>query len=296
MKLRFKKIKGIFLFPALCLWAAIFCLWQNNGIVITKSEYGSARIPREFDGYVIAQISDLHNKEFGEDQKILLNKLKSVSPNIIVVTGDLIDRRKFDLAAAMAFIEGALRIAPVYYVPGNHEAWSGRYPEIKSSLLNAGVQVLDDETARLTIGAASISISGVKDPAFLTSGYRQGTDTSQLENCLRRWSQSGEFRILLSHRPELFDLYAKYPVDLIFSGHAHGGQIRLPFIGGLAAPGQGLFPRYTSGLYTKNSSAMFVSRGLGNSIFPIRVFNRPEIVAVTLNSLEAEENETPEEG
>lgn len=284
MIIPYKKMKKVWLFLLVCLCSAIFCIWQNNSIVITKSEYGNAKIPKEFDGYVIAHISDLHNKEFGPNQNILLNKLKSTSPDIIVITGDLLDRRRFDLNIAMKFLEGAVQIAPVYYVSGNHEAWSHQYPSIKRELLKAGIQVLDDSMIELSIGTSSMNLLGVKDPAFLTFDALGRTDTSQLKESLRQWSSNEGFQILLSHRPELFNLYAENNLDLIFSGHAHGGQVRIPFIGGLIAPDQGFFPQYTSGSHTKDQSTMFVSRGLGNSIIPIRVFNRPEIVVVTLQS------------
>lgn len=276
-------------FLLIIMGLAAFCVWQNNSIVATRSEYASPKIPKEFDGCVIAHISDLHSKEFGGNQKRLLEKLNGISPDIIVITGDLIDRRNFHLNRSMDFVRGAVRTAPVYYVPGNHEAWSRRYPEIRKSLLRAGVRVLDDAAVRLSAGAGSIRILGLKDPAFLTSGHAGGTDNSQMEKHLRQWASGQEFRILLSHRPELFSLYAQNHMDLIFSGHAHGGQFRLPFAGGLIAPGQGLFPRYTSGRYEKNGSAMFVSRGLGNSIIPMRIFNRPEIGVVTLKSSRREE-------
>lgn len=284
VKIRSKRGKKILALLLVGLCMVIFAGWQNNSIVITKSDCRSVKIPPEFNGCVIAHISDLHNKEFGKNQKILLSKLKSTSPDLIVITGDLIDRRRFDLSIAMSFIEGAVQIAPVYYVSGNHEAWSNKYPLIKSSLLRAGVQVLDDSMVELSRGKSSINLLGLKDPAFLSSNYIDGTDLSQFLECLQQWSANEGFQILLSHRPELFDLYAENHMDLIFSGHAHGGQVRLPLLGGLVAPDQGFFPRYTSGCYKQNGSAMLVSRGLGNSIFPVRVFNRPEIVVVTLKS------------
>ena len=276
--------RKIVTFALLVIGLILFCYWQNNSIVITESEYVNQKIPKEFEGYVIAHISDLHNKEFGKKQKRLLKKLKSTSPDIIVITGDLVDRRKYDLNKAMSFVEGAVKIAPVYYVSGNHEAWSNRYETIRSSLREAGVQVLDDSATEMSVGGSSIRLLGLSDPDFLTSHYRDGTNTSRIEDYLHRWSSDERFQILLSHRPELFDRYVKYNMDLVFSGHAHGGQFRLPFIRrGLVAPDQGLFPKYTSGCYTKNGTTMFVSRGLGNSIIPIRVFNRPEILVVTLH-------------
>jgi len=262
----------------------IFCMYQNNSIVITKSNYTNPKIPSDFDGFTIVHISDLHNKMFGDDQSEILNKVRSLSPDIIVVTGDLIDRRKYNLDIALTFISGAVKIAPVYYVSGNHEAWSGKFPLIKDSLIDGGVLVLDNLAVELLKGRSSIHIMGLADPAFLTSNYFDGTDINKMTEQSNQWPTDKNIKILLSHRPELFDWYCDRNIDLVFAGHAHGGQFRIPFIGGLVAPDQGMFPKYTSGSYGKDSTTMFVSRGLGNSIIPIRMFNRPEIVAVTLRN------------
>ncbi|WP_069681238.1 metallophosphoesterase [Clostridium taeniosporum] len=259
-----------------------FCIWQNNSITISKYDYVNSKIPHDFNNFTIAHISDLHNKMFGKNQVKLLNKVKSISPDIIVITGDLIDRRKYDLDTAIKFVSGAVKIAPVYYVSGNHEAWSGKFPLIKEKLMDMGVYILDDKAFKLSKGSGSIHLLGLSDPDFLTSNYMDGTDTSKMGEQLTKWSTDKSFKILLSHRPELFDLYFQNNIDLIFTGHAHGGQFRIPGIGGVIAPDQGIFPKYTSGSYNKGISTMFVSRGLGNSIFPIRIFNRPEIVQVTL--------------
>lgn len=118
----------------------------------------------------------------------------------------------------------------------------------------------------------------------MTSGYIDGTNTSELESNLKSWSNDSVFKILLSHRPELFDIYKAYNMDMVFSGHAHGGQLRIPFLGGLIAPNQGFFPKYSSGLYEDENTTMFVSRGLGNSIIPIRLGNRPQLIKVILKS------------
>lgn len=284
MLMKHKKMRIIFIVAAIIATTSIFCLWQNNAITTTEIDYSNTKIPDEFNGFRIVHISDLHNKKFGKNQERLLRKIRTVSPDIIVVTGDLIDRRKYDLDTAIVFINGAIKIAPVYYVSGNHEAWSGDYKNISCKLLSCGVQILDDNKVKLIKGKGKIEILGVSDPDFLTSDYMDGTDSSKMKEHLKGLSDDSVFQILLSHRPELFDLYAKENIDLIFSGHAHGGQFRIPFIGGLVAPDQGLFPKYTSGVYTQNQSTMIVSRGLGNSIIPIRIFNRPEIVVVTLQS------------
>ncbi len=282
MKKLFNRYKILFLIFLTSISLLMFCIWQNNSIVISSFSYYNSKVPADFNGFRIVHISDLHNKMFGQNQSKLLSRLERLSPDIIVVTGDLIDRRRFDFDTAMCFIDGAVKIAPVYYVSGNHEAWSGKYSQIKKRLIDSGVYVMDDIAAEILKGDSAVQLVGLSDPDFFTSNYLEGTNTSNLEKQLQKWSRSDGFKVLLCHRPELFDLYCASSIDLVFAGHAHGGQFRIPFIGGMVAPDQGLFPKYTSGSYTKESTTMFVSRGLGNSIIPIRIFNRPEIVAVTL--------------
>lgn len=279
-----RKAKTLIILVIFIVICIAFSIWQNNSIVISNFDYNKSELPTEFNNFKIVHISDLHNKVFGDEQDKLIGKVEDLSPNIIVITGDLIDRRRYNLEKAMLFINSAVKIAPVYYVSGNHEAWSGKYYEIKERLIDAGVIVMEDSKLDITRGNNSIKLLGLSDPDFLTSDYIDGTDTSKVEEKLKEWSEIEGFKILLSHRPELFDLYSENNIDMIFSGHAHGGQIRLPFVGGLVAPDQGLFPKYTAGSYTSNTSTMYVSRGLGNSLFPLRVFNRPEIISVTLKS------------
>ncbi|MBK5251519.1 MAG: metallophosphoesterase [Peptostreptococcaceae bacterium] len=278
-----KRLKSTFVSIPLII---AFCMWQNNSIVVSNSDYSSANVPVEFDGFKIVQISDLHNKMFGKDQIRLLEKMESLSPDIIVVTGDLIDRRRFDLETAMCFIEGAVKISPVYYVSGNHEAWFGKYSEITNQLIDAGVRVMDDDSIELKKGSDVIQIIGSPNPDLFSSSSLDGSKTDELDTQLKMLRRNDVFSILLAHHPEFFDIYHENRMDLIFAGHAHGGQFRIPFIGGLFAPDQGLFPGYTSGCYVKGTSTMFVSRGLGNSIIPIRINNPPEIVEVTLKSVE----------
>lgn len=263
---------------------SIFITWQNNDITINKINYKNSKIPDAFNGYKIAHISDLHNKKFGKDQDRLLKKIDKIDPDIIVITGDLIDRRKYDLETAMIFINGAIKIAPVYYVSGNHEAWSGDFENIRNSLSDADVEMLDDRKVKITKEDSDIEILGLSDPAFFTNKNLDLINTSNFQGNLRKLSDDSVFQILLCHRPEIFDIYIKENIDLIFTGHAHGGQFRIPFVGGLVAPGQGFLPKYTSGSHKVKNSTMVVSRGLGNSLVPIRIFNRPEIILVTLEN------------
>ena len=282
MKERKRRIKMLIIIILFITVFCIFSLWQNNSIVTSNFNYSSSEVPKDFDGFKIVQISDLHNKVFGKEQDKLLEKVANISPDIIVVTGDIVDRRRYNLENAMYFVNEALKIAPIYYVSGNHEAWSGKYYEVKERLIKAGVYVIEDEMIEIKKENSIINILGLSDPAFITSSYSEETDTSKMKEYLKSWSSVKGFNVLLSHRPELFDLYSSSNIDIVFSGHAHGGQIRIPFIGGIIAPNQGFFPKYTDGSYNSNQTTMFVSRGLGNSLFPVRIFNRPEIISVTL--------------
>lgn len=282
-----KTIKKI-LWLSSCIGVLIFFLcffiWQNNSIEVTQIRFEHDKIPVTFDDFKIVQISDLHNKEFGENQRYIIQKIQALKPNVIVITGDIIDRRKFNLGIALNFIHQATKIAPVYYVSGNHEAWSGKYDVIIEKLKASGVTVLENQRVTLTKGNQSIQLYGLADPALLESNTYKDNEVSDVHKILQEWGPDKSFKILLSHRPELFALYCENQMDLVFSGHAHGGQIRLPFIGGLFAPNQGFLPKYTSGAYQNENTTMIVSRGLGNSIFPLRVLNRPEIIAVTLKA------------
>ena len=194
---------------------------------------------------------------------------------MIAITGDLIDSRKTNIAVALAFAKEAIQIAPCYYVSGNHEARVSEYRELKTGLVASGVTVLEDELAEIKVSGESITIIGVNDPSF-SADYLAGDAAVMDEKLSAFAAEDAGFTILLSHRPELFDTY--------LSGHAHGGQFRLPLIGGLVAPNQGLFPKYDAGLYSENHTNMIVSRGLGNSIIPFRFNNRPEVVLIELKN------------
>lgn len=252
----------------------VFCVWQDNDLTVTRLNYINSKIPVAFDGYKIVQISDLHNKSFGAKNKRLLESIEKEQPDIIVITGDIVDKFRTNQQVAVDFVGEACKIASVYYVSGNHESWIDDYDILASDLSEAGAIVLDNKVQTVTINDESIDIIGLKDYDFY-SGVTANDMVKESAN---------EFRILLSHQPQLINEYADSGVDLVFSGHAHGGQVRLPVIGGLYAPNQGVFPDYTAGMYTVGNTTMCVSRGLGNSVCPIRVFNRPEIVVLTLQS------------
>ena len=281
-----KKNKKVVLYGCLviliCLIAWI--IWGNTALEVNDFEIVSDRIPQGFDGFRIAQVSDLHNARFGEDNAKLIEMLSQTEPDIIVLTGDLIDSRNTDVETALDFARQAVEIAPVYYVSGNHEARVTAYMDLKMGLVSAGVIVLENQKVEITRGQEHITLIGIDDPSFQES-YLFGDAAGVTEQVIGDLQEASDgYTILLSHRPELFDVYVATGMDLVFSGHAHGGQFRLPFIGGLVAPNQGFFPEYDAGQFTEEKTTMIVSRGVGNSIIPVRVNNRPEIVVVTLFS------------
>lgn len=270
-------LAGIFL--VLIVWT----VWGNMALERNAYTIRSPELPDVFDGYRIAQVSDLHNAEFGDRNQRLLEMLREADPDMIAITGDLIDSRKTNIAVALAFAEEAVKIAPCYYVSGNHEARVSEYQDLKTGLEAAGVTVLGDAQVKIEVSGESITVIGVNDPSFLADYLT--SDAAVMDRKLSELSsEDTDFTILLSHRPELFDTYAAHDMDLVLTGHAHGGQFRLPLIGGLIAPNQGLFPKYDDGLYSEGNTNMIVSRGLGNSIIPFRFNNRPEVVLIELKS------------
>lgn len=254
---------------SLCLWGS----YENKALEMNAFPVNCHALPEAFDGFVIAQISDLHNAQFGENNRDLLRLLSDTKPDLIVITGDLVDSRHTDEDSAVAFAKEVSSVAPCYYVTGNHEAWLSHYSTLETRLTEAGITVLRNSALSLDRDGQSIVLAGVDDPAFFGEvRFLQKLEDLSPEN----------FCILLSHRPEYFDYYCQAGFDLVLSGHAHGGQFRIPFLGGLVAPGQGFFPEYDGGIYTSGTTTMAVSRGLGNSILPIRLNNPPEILLITL--------------
>ena len=263
----------------------IWTVWGNTALMTNAVAISSSRIPAAFSGFRIAQVSDLHNAEFGKNNTELLKLLSESRSDIIVITGDLIDANHTDVGIALGFAQESVRIAPTYYVTGNHEAASQQYDTLKAGLEEEGVIVLEDEAISLERGGETISLIGLADPDFTVKGEMFGEAPVMVSAKLKNLNDGeGKYTIMLSHRSELFETYVNCGIDLVFAGHAHGGQFRLPFIGGVIAPNQGLFPKYDAGLYTDGGTNMVVSRGIGNSIIPLRFNNRPEIVLVELNA------------
>lgn len=262
---------------AICIFACIgFIFWQNNSLQTSYYTYSCKDIPSSFDGYCIVQISDLHNKNFGKQPDRLIEEIQVLAPDMIVVTGDIVDSNHTNIETAIAFLEAAVKIAPCYYITGNHELWLE--VEVRNDLMRriskTGTIILDNEVLEITTKDEKIKLVGLDDGSLLGDTLHD----------LTKDIEQKEFVLLLAHEPQNMMFYSRENVDLILSGHAHGGQIRLPFVGGLVAPDQGILPKYTEGLHEENGVSMIISRGLGNSIIPIRLFNRPEIVCIELQS------------
>lgn len=269
-----KKQKYIKLAIALSIVIVIilFCNFQNKHLETTHYTYAAEQLGADLEGYRIVQISDLHNAKFGKNNQKLADRIRECEPDMIVLTGDLVDSNHTNVDRAVQFVDEIVKICPVYYVTGNHEYWleKSEYDELMDGLIGAGVVILDDQVVEISRGDAKFRLVGLDDKSLA-----DGT----LEALL---SDEKEFTVVLAHEPQYLARYAGTGVDLVLSGHAHGGQFRLPFVGGIVAPDQGFLPEYTAGEYYMDGTEMIVSRGLGNSVIPVRLFNYPEIVCVEL--------------
>lgn len=277
-----KKVVKIIIYLLLALLLAVFLYLQNNLLVTTEYSVGLAGLDGEL---VVVQLSDLHNKVFARDNNKLVSAVEKEEPDIIVITGDLIDMGTPD--EKITEYIGSLcprlaAIAPVYFVSGNHDI-DNNYEHIVCELKKNGVTVLDNAVQTIQVNSCTIAIAGVGDlnnyDDWLSGSY---LTMEKYHAALDEVSGlSGDNpTILLAHRPEYAEIYAECGFDAVLCGHAHGGQIRLPFVGGLYAPGQGFFPEYAEGVFEIDETTMVVSRGIGNSVIPLRVFNYPEIVSI----------------
>ena len=252
----------------------IFCLYSNYHLVVTQYEYVNSNIPENLDGYRIVQISDLHNQLFGLNQKYLIEKIKEQEPDIIVVTGDVVDNSHTSYKIAELFFKGAINIAPTFFISGNHEKWLSEKNEDKyncfiKDIEDMGVVYLDDKAVKVN----GLQLFGVADASL-------GSEFSQLFSEEAKDDDSVD--ILLAHEPGVINYYSESGVDLVLTGHNHGGQIRIPGKGGLISADFEFFPRYDAGMFTEGKTTMIISRGLGNSVLPVRINNYPEIVTVIL--------------
>lgn len=272
---------------AIAMVTGIFCYYQNNKISITNLKVKS-NVNKSIR---IVQISDLHSKEFGKDNNILYKAIMNQKPDIIVATGDLIDSNMKRINEIIEFCSRLNKKVPIYYILGNNEMRCSRVNEIVEKLKQKNINVLENEISKIKIKGNIINILGLAEKRvdkgeMFYSKVNSRYEIENVENLFRKLENLKGIKIVLSHYPENFEYvgnysYNKYNFDIMFSGHAHGGQFILPGLGGVFAPGQGLFPKYYKGIYG-NKNKLVVSRGLGNSGFPLRLFNRPNLVIVDL--------------
>ena len=262
--------------------AASSIIRQNKKLKVRKTTLKFDKLPQAFDNFKIAQVSDIHCDKVGLSDLSFINKIKNFNPDMIVITGDILDSYNNNMDIAYNILSQLAIIAPCYFVSGNHEL---RLPEEYKQLINImkklNITYMNNSNQLITKNSESINLVGVEDYNFFKNEDNLNHRTNFIETLKELYSPD-HFNILLSHRPEKFPIYADIKYELIFSGHAHGGQWRVPFVGGIFSPSQGFFPKYTNGNYALEDSTIIVSQGLGNSSFPIRINNRIELVLATL--------------
>jgi predicted MPP superfamily phosphohydrolase len=271
----------------------VFYYWQNHTLQITRYVFAYENLPKSFDGYRIVQISDMHGKTFGSKNTALSNKIKSLKPDILLITGDMMSSTIIDEGAFLDFLDQFNKACPIYMCLGNHEQIASkiinndRYLNFLNNIRDRGVILLDNEKTKIKSGEDTITLSGLSLELYHYSrrdleSYDENMSLTELymEEVLDKAPKN--FNILLAHNPAYFDVYASWGADLILAGHIHGGIIRIPFLGGLFSPDRVFFPEYDAGLFENGSSKMIVNRGLGYSKVNIRLFNRPEISFIEL--------------
>ncbi len=284
MKTKGKKHRGrgcltaLIILALIAVAAAFLIKDSREDLEISRYEVNSKKLPESFDGFKIVQLSDLHGAEFGEDGMELVDKVGSLEPDMIALTGDFVTDEG-DLAAVEKLAARLVELCPVYFVSGNHEFGSGLAVKVRNILERAGVKYLSNEYLTINRGDDEILLGGVEDPL----AYADMLSPDELAQKMNDAAPDA-FKILLGHRNYWMTEYPELPVDLIFCGHAHGGLIRIPGVGGLIGTDRRLFPDFDAGEYNNGRYTLIVSRGLGNSVPIPRIFNRPEIVCVELSS------------
>lgn len=274
---------NLYIYVGIVLLFFIFVYLQNNNLRVHKVVWKSAKIPPSFHRYKILHLSDSHQKVFGRNNRGLLKEVERQCPDLIVITGDVVFGYRKNLGKAIETVKELTSYAPTYFVNGNHEFKMDEESrqELYRLLEKEGIRVHNNRIARIRKKGEEVVLLGIDDPTCFEWKNRKEEYLELLSDLAGR-TKKEEVNILLAHRPERFALYRDCGFDLVLSGHVHGGQIRLPRIGGLYSPEQGILPKYQRGLYREGDTSMVVSAGLGPSIFPFRINNYPEIVVVEL--------------
>jgi len=266
------------------LFFAVVCITASCASISVKTYEINTPLLDEQNVIKIVLISDLHSTIYGEDQSVLIDMIKEIEPDLIFLSGDIIDD-VVPLTGTRLLLSAISGMAPIYYVTGNHEYRSHKIREIREELISYGVIILSDSYVKIMINNNEIIIAGIEDPdkkRYETPAYNQD---DSMEEAFRELDNVPLYKILIAHRPERIERYKRYSFDLVLSGHAHGGQVRLPpHINGIYAPHQGFFPKYAGGIYTHENLKHIVSRGLSITPWLPRICNPPELVVVIIES------------
>lgn len=254
-----------------------FFLWDIFSICAQDEAVALPALPKSFDGLRLVQISDLHGASFGDGNVRLIDAVRDAKPDLICITGDLFDE-KTDISQLPPFLSALSNLAPTYYVTGNHEWQLKNLKDILSMMQQHGIQVLQNTYHVLCRGADKLILAGVDDPC----GPLERTSPDELVRQIRAAEGSDVPIIMLSHRNDELELWSDLQVMLVLSGHCHGGIVRLPVIGGVFGSNRELFPKYDAGIFRKNGTTVYVSRGLGCSSIRFRLFNRPQLSVLRL--------------
>lgn len=252
--------------------ALFFCFYsytQIHSLTVTRYTVSIKNLPATFEGFTILQLSDLHSKNYGAAQEQLLELINKQNFDMVALTGDFVDKKDPSIEPSINLLKG-LTDKPMFFVPGNHDWWTNF--ALQEPLKSLGVAILQNQAVKYIKDGEHIWILGVDDPY---------TDRDNLKGSLEQVDDSAA-KILLAHAPNIYDEAIRSNIDLVLTGHTHGGQVRLPLVGAIVAPGQGFFPKLDYGLYAKNSTSMVINGGIGESALPIRFNSRPEIVLITL--------------
>lgn len=266
--------KALVIIALLCLAAFYLVRDSSENLSLTEYSVSDADLPQSFEGFKIVQLSDLHGADFGTE---LADTVREQNPDIIALTGDFITTEE-DLPAVESLVSELSSICDVYFISGNHDFGSGKIQELSNILSSHGVKYLKNEYVELERGNDKIILAGVEDPNSWADLKSPDEFAAKLNA-----AYPDTYTVLLGHRNYWMTEYPELPVDLILCGHAHGGIIRIPGVGGILSTDRTLFPDYDAGMYENGSYTMIVSRGLGNSISVPRIFNRPEVVSIVLN-------------
>ncbi|CAM2076845.1 MAG: metallophosphoesterase [uncultured Clostridium sp.] len=261
-------------------------------IDVTKYTISNEKIPEEFNGFKIVQLSDFHSQGYRDTTEKLISKVKDINPDIIVMTGDMVSWDMEDIEEVKILIKSLVEVYPIYYIDGNHEHLAeisrpGRYVAFNEFMQELGVTTIKNDYVEIYKGNKSINLYGINLPLDGATGLyvnRFQLEENYVEKTLSE-ADKEKFNILLAHTPTFIKQYSQWGADLVLSGHMHGGIVRIPFTNiGLLSPGRTIFPRYAAGKFKVNDTTMIVNRGIGTSSFKLRVFNNPEIAVITLKS------------